>query len=80
MAPKLALSKIQLICDMLRSDEQLTVSEIACTVMRNPKAVYHIRSNLELFGNAKAPPIRPVVANDAGSIYYFSLFFLLLDW
>jgi transposase len=44
---------------MLRSDEQLTVSEIARTAECSRKAVYHLRSNLELFGNAKAPPNRP---------------------
>jgi hypothetical protein len=39
-APHLARSTVQLICDMLRSDEQLTASEIACTAKCSRKAVY----------------------------------------
>ena len=57
MAPRLALSKIEVISDMLRSNE-LSISQIACAAECNKRSVYSIRSNLNLFGNARAPPIR----------------------
>jgi hypothetical protein len=57
MAPRLALSKIQLICDMIKSDK-LTTSQIASTAEYSRQSVYCIRSNLNQFKSARAPPIR----------------------
>ena len=57
MAPRLALSKIEFISDMLKSNE-LTISQIANAAGCSKRSVYSIRSNLELFGSAKAPRIR----------------------
>ena len=59
MAPRLALSKIKFISDMLRSNE-LTISQIASAAECSKRSVpvYSIRSNLDLFGSARAPPIR----------------------
>lgn len=57
MAPRLALSKIEFISDMLRSNE-LTISQIACAAECSKRSIYSIRSNLNLFRNARAPPIR----------------------
>lgn len=57
MAPRLALSKIEFISDMLKSNE-LTISQIANAAECSKRSVYSIRSNLELFGSAKALLIR----------------------
>lgn len=59
MAPRLALSKIQLIYDMLISREELTIAQITNTAECSRKAIYYIRSNLEQFSSARAPSIRP---------------------
>lgn len=55
MAPRLEPSRIQLICDMLSSSEK--ISYIAGTAKCSRQTVYYIRSNLEHFDSAKAPPI-----------------------
>lgn len=58
MAPRLALSKIQLICDMFKSDELLKVSQIADAAECSRESVYYILSNLRQLNSARAPPIR----------------------
>lgn len=55
MAPRLEPSRIQLICDMLSGSGK--ISYIAGTAKRSRQTVYYIRSNLEHFDSAKAPPI-----------------------
>lgn len=56
MAPRLALSTVQLICDMIHSDASLSASQIAEAAGCSKQSVKHIRSNLRLYGSAKAPP------------------------
>ncbi|KAJ5359790.1 hypothetical protein N7517_008981 [Penicillium concentricum] len=56
MAPRLEPSKIQLIRDMLSSNEK--ISHIAKTAKCSRQAVHHIPSNIEHFDNARAPPMR----------------------
>lgn len=56
MGRRLAPSQIQIISDMLRSGEKLPV--IASTAFCSRQAVYYIKSNLEHFGTARAPPVR----------------------
>lgn len=56
MAPRLEPSRIQLICDMLSCGEK--ISYIASIAKCSQQAVCYIRSNLEHFDSARAPPIR----------------------
>nr|KMM64269.1 hypothetical protein CPAG_00621 [Coccidioides posadasii RMSCC 3488] len=57
MAPNLALSKLELIRDMITSDESLTTSQMAEAVGCSTCAIKQIRSNLRLFGSISTPPI-----------------------
>jgi hypothetical protein len=41
MAPRLSLLKIQLICDMIKSDEPLNVSQIADIAEYSRQSVYY---------------------------------------
>lgn len=56
MAPRLALSTVHLICDMIHSDASLSASQIAEAAGCSKQSVKHIHSNLRLYGSAKAPP------------------------
>ena len=56
MALRLALSTVHLICDMIHSDASLSASQIAEAAGCSKQSVKHIRSNLQLYGSAKAPP------------------------
>lgn len=61
MAPRLAPLKIQLICDMIKSNERISttiVSQIANAAECSRQSIYYIRSNLQLFDSARAPLIR----------------------
>lgn len=55
MAPNLSPSKRQLICDMIESN--LKTTDIANTAGCSKQSVRYIRSNLQMFGSPKAPPI-----------------------
>lgn len=57
MAPNLAQSTLDLIHDMISSDE-LTTSQMAEAAGCSKRAIIRIRSNLHLFGHVKAPPIK----------------------
>jgi hypothetical protein len=50
MAPKLALATLQLICDMINSDEQLTTYQIADAAGCSDRSVKTIRLNIRLLG------------------------------
>lgn len=54
MAPNLAASTLQLIHDMILSND-LTVSKIAEAAGCSKRTIRRIRSNLHLYGNVKAP-------------------------
>lgn len=58
MAPRLAVSQLILIRDMLISGEPLTASQIAEAAGCSERSVKNIRSNLRLFGSVRAPPNR----------------------
>jgi hypothetical protein len=58
MAPRLAISQLILIRDMLVSGEPLTASQIAEAASCSERSVKNIRSNLRLFGTVRAPPNR----------------------
>ena len=56
MAPRLAVSQLDLIRDALLSSPPLTTSQIARIADCSPRSVRTIRSNLHCFGNVRAPP------------------------
>nr|BAC54731.1 putative transposase [Aspergillus oryzae] len=56
MAPNLAPSQHQIICDMIKCDPSLTNAQIAEAANCSTRAIPRIRSNLRLFGSSKAPP------------------------
>ena len=56
MAPRLAVSQLDLIRDALLSSPPLTTSQIAGIADCSPRSVRTIRSNLHCFGNVRAPP------------------------
>lgn len=56
MAPRLAISQLILIRDMLVSGEPLTASQIAEAAGCSERSIKNIRSNLRLFGSVRAPP------------------------
>lgn len=56
MAPLLEQSKLILIRDMIKGDPSLTNSEIAEAAHCSKRAITRIRTNLQLFGSARAPP------------------------
>ena len=56
MAPNLALSTLELIHDMINSDESLTTSQMAEAAGCSKYAIKRIRSNLQLFSSVRAPP------------------------
>lgn len=56
MAPRLALSQVELVRDMILSREPLTTSQIAGAACCSERSVSNIRLNLRLFGTARAPP------------------------
>ena len=55
MAPNLAASTLQLIHDMILSND-LTVSKMAEAACCSERTIRRIRSNMRLFGGVKAPP------------------------
>ena len=57
MAPNLAQSMLNLIHDMISSDE-LTTSQMAEAAGCSRRTVIRIRSNLRMYGSTKAPPIK----------------------
>lgn len=57
MAPNLAESTLEMIRDMILSDE-LTASEMARAAGCSKRAIFRIRSNIRLFGTIKAPSIK----------------------
>jgi hypothetical protein len=54
MAPKLSLSKLEFIRDMILSNS-LTTSQIANAAKCSERSVTTIRSNLQVFGHVRAP-------------------------
>jgi transposase len=56
MAPRLAASQLEFIRDMIIS-KSLTTSQIAKAAGCSKRSITNIRSNLQLFGNVRAPPI-----------------------
>ena len=56
MAPYLALSTLELIHDMINSDEPLTTFQMAAAAGCSKRAIKRIHSNLKLFGSVRAPP------------------------
>jgi transposase len=58
MAPRLALSQVELARDMTLSREPLTNPQIAKAVRCSERSVTNIRLNLRLFGSARAPSNR----------------------
>lgn len=56
MAPRLAVSQLDLIRDALISSPPLTTSQIARIADCSPRSVRTIRLNLHCFGNVRAPP------------------------
>lgn len=58
MAPRLALSQVGLVRDMILSGEPLSTAQIARAANCSERSVSNIRSKLRLFGTARAPPNR----------------------
>lgn len=57
MAPNLAASQHELICNMILS-RSLTTAQMAGVANCSERIIRYIRSNLRLFGSVKAPPIK----------------------
>jgi hypothetical protein len=55
MAPRLPLSKLEMIQDMLLS-KSLTTSQMAKAAEYSKRSVINISNNLRWFGNVRAPP------------------------
>jgi transposase len=56
MAPRLPLSKLEMIQDMILS-KSLTISQMAKAAECSKRSVINISNNLRWFGNVRAPPI-----------------------
>ncbi|KAJ5335689.1 uncharacterized protein N7506_005625 [Penicillium brevicompactum] len=57
MAPKLPLSKLEMIQDMI-SSKSLTASQMAKAAECSKRSIINISNNLSRFGNVRAPPTR----------------------